>query len=303
MSISENNQIDLSPNQLGHIYEFSQMVLRRKTTSLILCVSTKSWGITTAALLLGGYLIICENMSLDQVEEEFRTVKSSFLAFADPEKGQGSELTVSDCWSALRHAKTQGWLDFSDPPSLDAIDMAEHLHYDSVANGQLHVVVPDKLLAFPCPTDLPDGRAWADEHGQRRFSPAYYAEILHDFDVSVVVCCRPAAPAGPPYAAGALEARGVAVEEVCADARGGGLLAAADRVLTLARAAPGAVAVHGGGGWEEGVLLSACLIRLFGFSARAAVAWARMAHPPAPVPAPRLALRSAGGAARAGPGV
>ena len=203
------------------------------------------------------------------------------------------ELTVMDCWSALHRAKSQGWLDFSDQPNEDSIDMEEHLHYDSVANGQLHVVVPNKLLAFACPSDLPDGLAWADEAGARRFSPSYYAEVLGDFDVSVAVCCCGADAGEVPYDAGALEERGVAVEALCADARSGRLLGSVDRLLTLARAAPGAVALHGGGGWEEGLLLSACLIRLFGFSARGAIAWARMAHPPAPVAGPRLALHSA----------
>jgi hypothetical protein len=187
---------------------------------------------------------------------------------------------VIDCWSALHRATELGWLDFSDAPSEAAIDMQEHLHYASVANGELHVVVPNKLLAFRSPTDLPDGRAWMDDCGTRRFSPSYYADILSDFDVSVVLCCG-GASASPPYDASALLERGVGVEVLAADVRSGRLLADTDRVLTLARAAPGALALHGAGGWEEGLLLSACLIRLHRFPARQAMAWARMAHPAA----------------------
>ncbi len=186
-----------------------------------------------------------------------------------------------DCWSALHRATGLGWLDFSEQPSENSIDLDEHRHYASVANGELHVVVPNKMLAFRAPTDLPDGRAWMDDSGTRRFSPSYYADILSDFDVSVVLCCG-GAGSDPPYDASVLEARGIGVEVISADARSGRLLAATDRVLTLARAAPGAIALHGAGGWEEGLLLSACLIRLHGFSAREAIAWARMAHPAAP---------------------
>ena len=165
-----------------------------------------------------------------------------------------------------------------------------------MANGELHVVVPNKLLAFRAPTDLPDGRAWMDDGGTRRFSPSYYADILSDFDVSVVLCCG-VAGSDPPYDASALEASGMGVEALAADAQSGRLLAATDRVLTLARAAPGAIALHGAGGWEEGLLLSAYLIRMHGFSARHAIAWARITHPPAPVPAPRLILHHAAGQA------
>ena len=185
-----------------------------------------------------------------------------------------------DSWSALRRATELDWLDFSDEPSEGSIDMDEHRHYASVANGELHVVVPNKLLAFRSPTDLPDGRAWIDDGGTRRFSPSYYADILSDFDVSVVLCCG-GASASPPYDASALLERGVGVEVLAADVRSGRLLADTDRVLTLARAAPGAIALHGAGGWEEGLLLSAYLIRLHGFPAREALAWARMAHPAA----------------------
>jgi hypothetical protein len=45
-----------------------------------------------------------------------------------------------------------------------------------VANGELHVVVPNKLLAFCAPTDLPDGSAWMDNSGTRRFSASYYPD-------------------------------------------------------------------------------------------------------------------------------
>jgi hypothetical protein len=119
-----------------------------------------------------------------------------------------------------------------------------------------------------------------DHHQTRRFSPSYYADILSDFDVSVVLSCGGDGP-GLPYDAAAFAARGVGVEALAANARSGRLLAAADRLLTLARDAPGAIALHGAGAWEEGLLLTACLIRLHGFPARPALAWARMAHPAA----------------------
>ena len=50
-----------------------------------------------------------------------------------------------------------------------------------------------------------------DDSGTRRFSPSYYADILSDFDVSVVLCCGGAGPV-PPYDSSALEARGIGVE-------------------------------------------------------------------------------------------
>jgi hypothetical protein len=215
-------------------------------------------------------------MDPDRVTTTLSPISCNFVKFKDTNAGGEVELTVVDCWRALYRSKTLGWLDFSDHPSLSSIDMEEHLHYDAVANGQLHVVVPSKLLAFRCPTDLPDGRVWMDEGVGRQFSASYYAEVLGDFDVSVVVNCgRP----GTGYDADPLEAAGVSVEVVSTNGYGGGRLRAVDRLLTLAWAAPGAVAVHGSGAGEEEVLLAAYLIRLHGFEAQEAVAWVRMAHP------------------------
>ncbi len=58
---------------------------------------------------------------------------------------------------------------------------------------------------------------------------------------------------------------------------------ALDRLLALAAATPGAVAVHSGAGpeWPEavGTLAAAFLIRRFGFSGAAAVAWLHMLAP------------------------
>ena len=71
------------------------------------------------------------------------------------------------------------------------------------------------------------------------------------------------------------------------DATSGGELAAIvhalDRLLALASATPGAVAVHSGAGaeWPEavGTLAAACLIRRFGFAGAAAVAGLHMRAP------------------------
>ncbi len=86
-----------------------------------------------------------------------------------------------------------------------------------------------------------------DRDGARRFSPAYFADILRDFDVSMALCCAGAGHVAS-YDPAALQERGIAVETLPVEARSGHLLAAGDRLLTLARAAPGAIALHGAGG-------------------------------------------------------
>jgi hypothetical protein len=216
-----------------------------------------------------------------------------------------STIAVQDCWRALKHAHHLGWVDFtSGDADVDrCIDMQEYLHYDSPANGSLHVVVPGKLLAFTCPRDIASslGASWSDEGGTRHFSAAYYLDIFEDFGVRVVV-----RSGGQHYDAHSLMMRGIGVEDLRLPSAATGsdsdlfpefddspaarLCVAvsafrnADRFLTLARLAPGAIALHGSDpdgslGASGRLLAETYLIRAHGFGGPDALAWLLMAHP------------------------
>ena len=94
--------------------------------------------------------------------------------------------------------------------------MYEYLHNDDPANATLHVIIPSRLVAFACPDDLRpvegpgEAPPWADIAGRRHFGPDYYADILGDFGVQLVVRCDAAAA----YDGGAWAARGLAVERL-----------------------------------------------------------------------------------------
>ena len=99
-----------------------------------------------------------------------------------------------------------------------------------------------------------------------------------------MVRCDASAPYDP--AGAAFASRGMAVERLGWDLerRPERLLQEADRFLTLARLAPGAIAMHGpGAGLGRGgeVLAAALLVKRHGFRARAALAWLRITHPAA----------------------
>jgi hypothetical protein len=170
--------------------------------------------------------------------------------------------------------------------------VGELAHYASAANGGVRIVAPGALLFFPTPSDdVPDGQEWADTvsadgRTARRFTAGYYASLLADLGVSAAACLGRASPA----CAEALAAGGVAPLDLrlAAPPQGAGgasaagaLLPGLDRLLALARGAPGAVAVHGGAGGEWpagwlGTLAAAFLISRFGFSGAEAAAWVHM---------------------------
>ena len=65
--------------------------------------------------------------------------------------------------------------------------MEEYLHYDSPLEGDLHELIPGKIVAFRGPQSLPDGRMYLDENGSRTFAPGFYLDAFGDMGVSTVV--------------------------------------------------------------------------------------------------------------------
>ncbi len=257
----------------------------------------KSQAITSASMLLGSFLILRRGFTMDAVMAAFQDLSDQFVPITclfhpeDEIHPAAASITVHDCWRALAHALRLGWL---LPPSSDeepVLDVDELLHYARAANGGVRVVVPGALLFFPTPSDdVPDGQEWADSvaadgRTARRFSPGYYASLLPDLGVSEVVCL------GQGSAAAARALAGLALLDLllhppangaAADASAAGaLLPALDRLLALARGAPGAVAVHCGAGrawpaWSLDTLARAFLISRFGFSGAEAAAWVHL---------------------------
>jgi hypothetical protein len=172
----------------------------------------------------------------------------------------------------------------------------------SPINGQIHVVVPGKIILFKAPCgDLPAGRSWMDRDGERHFSPAFYADLLCDLGVSLVIGADEAQYDHSPFAA-----RGMDVEALGCRADDGNALTlqALDRLITLLDRAHGLVAIHCAGRLPYAcTLLSAYMLRRRFFSNPAqAVSWLAMACPGACVRLPPAVLESlvAGPAAAAG---
>eukprot|EP00291_Cryptomonas_curvata_P024841 CAMPEP_0172172926 /NCGR_PEP_ID=MMETSP1050-20130122/12735_1 /TAXON_ID=233186 /ORGANISM="Cryptomonas curvata, Strain CCAP979/52" /LENGTH=416 /DNA_ID=CAMNT_0012844555 /DNA_START=150 /DNA_END=1400 /DNA_ORIENTATION=- len=279
----------LNPSSLGQIKHFIQTIKNVQRDSecnrLVLCAGDNDRVITICAFLIGGYMILCGQASVEAVSDAFQAIKSRLVGM---EESANLECSLVDSWEALHCGKMQGWLDFERAePDIDrCIDMEEYIHYDNPANGKLHVIIPSRLIAFPCPSDLEvdeeSGEApqWLDMAGGRHFGPDYYADILGDFDVQLVVRCDASAT----YDDAAFASRGLAVERLggALEMRPQRLLQEVDRFLTLARLVPGMIGIHGadaglGSGGE--LLVSSLLIKRHGFRARSALAWLRITHP------------------------
>ena len=306
---SENLGDTVMPSSLAHLFCFHKAILKAfevmPDKELVIIVARDSNQITNAALLLGGHMIIGQGISVEEVANRFSPIDHLFVPLKKNSAGGESDIAIEDCWRAMYHAKSLGWTNFDplkDNSELCIIDIEEYQHYDDTPNGAMHLVDPSRLLLFRCPADLPPGRMWHDEEGRRLFGAEHYAGLFEDFDVRLVVRC------GGAWDCGALEAAGVAVEDLRVEAGWAGMLAAVDRFVTLAREAPGCIAVQCGGGDDDSsdsdqdgneglgeetaarLVVAAHLIRNRGFGAAAAVAWSHIAHPAARQAGPELVL-------------
>ena len=215
---------------------------------IFICTDSYS-GIYLISKFAGSHNILYRGLSADAVLTNFQG-SNALLSPELKSSVQEKELSLHNSWRAIERSKNLGW--FVDPDSEiePILDIDEFAHYASVANGSVHLALPGELFFFPSPEDLPDNQDWIDverEDGRaaRRFSPAYYAALLDDLGVSCVVCLGRSDPA----AAAAFAARGLATEDLGLAADGSSLLRGLDRLLSLARAAPGALAVHSGEGF------------------------------------------------------
>jgi hypothetical protein len=168
-----------------------------------------------ACVMVGAYLMLRTGLGLYDVVEAFRSIQDELKAVpADSSKGHHA-VSVVNCWAALDQALRLGWLVGPSSHDEPLLDVEEFAHYAHPANGGVHMLAPGSLFFLPAPEDLAGGLAWADTAPgaalggakERRFSPAFCADLLADLGAAAVLSLD----AVPPSAARAYAARGMAV--------------------------------------------------------------------------------------------
>ena len=224
---------------------------------------------TNAVFLLGTYLILTCRMNGTAVMEIFDPLFPHLEMYRDATFSEGTfRLTLLDCWNGFVHSRDLGWL--------HEIDLEEYAHYDNPLEGDLHCVVPGKLIAFKGPRSLPNGALYRDQAGTRTFSPGFYcAAAFADMGVTAVVRLNE-----PEYDAAEFAAAGIACFDLeFEDCTVPPPRVVADFLFTVSRAA-GAVAVHCKAGLgRTGTLIALYMMEHHGFTARAAMGWLRIVRP------------------------
>ena len=291
------------------VSSFNRLLRSNPSKTIVVCVGRDcATSLTTAALLVGGFMILGRGMDVEEVKSAFKPFAGRFTSFGD--RCDCARHTVQDCWLALHFANKLGWIDLSDEikPGMDllefgSLDVDAYAHYAEAANGGIVTVVPQAILFFPSPVDLPGNAEWMDsaDGKQRHFSPAFYADLLlTEFNVSTVMCVDSGDSSWKAFAD-----RGIVMEDMPLGDSVSDLLRALDRLLAVTQDSPGAVALHSrpdaaAAMGRAGALIAAYLARSAGIPPDAAIAWVGMVHPcllhSANLPSPLLDSVQYGGA-------
>jgi hypothetical protein len=255
-----------------------QQVLQNAHRSTALCAGSSAGALWRAAYLLSAYMIIRLRSSPDDTMDRLLPVLEIGESPVPGEECRSikGHLDIRHCLEGLWKAVELGWIDFSE----EGFDPNEFSHFDSPLNADLHEIVPGKFLTMQVPRLLDAACGWEDRFvdgrfSHREFSPAYYAELLEQFDARV--CLRLGTPY---YGREALDATGVALEDLYCEDYEIPPPGVVERFLAVVEAAPGPVAVQSQVGLGlAGTLIALYMMKHHGFGGLQAAAWIRIVRP------------------------
>ena len=265
---------DFGPMNASTVLDFVdalEKMLFTFPTKNIVCTSHEKGArnFTNIIFLLGCFLILKRNHAPERVWGRFSKIESPVLlqyrdaTYSTPSFG----LTLLDCWCGLDHGKRLGWI--------DQLHLGEYRHYDNSLNGDLHIVVPGRFIAFKGPKDLPNGREYHDRDGFRDFSPVYYVDIFRELNVTAVVRLNE-----PNYDEAAFVSAGIDHHDLEFEDCSSPPNSVVAAFMRIADSARGLVAVHCRAGLgRTGTLIALDMMRRSGFTARAAMGWLRIMRP------------------------
>ena len=275
---------DFGPMNMSSIIKFVRQLDEElhqfSSCTFFYSIDSNRRSLTNAIFLLGAYMILRLRMDAEEVVDRFNwleptmTVPYRDATFSVPD----FDLSLSDCWRGLIKGIELGWIDqpqFLSDYQWGDIDVEEYDHYDNPSNGDMHEVVPGKLIAFKGPRNLSGENYLDNEQGWRDFSPEFYADLFGDLGVKAVVRLNE-----PLYEGSCFQDRGISFHELDFEDCTAPPADIVEAFMRLVDEADGSVAVHCKAGLgRTGTLIGVYLMRRHGFTAREAMGWLRIMRP------------------------
>jgi hypothetical protein len=277
---------DFGPLNLSCVARFitilDKEIVLASSRKVVYAVESGRRPLTNAVFLLGAYLIMKLDRSPSEVNQCFSWIDDQKIegyrdATFNPTK---FFLNLLDCWEGLNRSKELGWFTL---PSIancklwGTFDIDQYDHFSRAFNGDISVVVPNKLIAFRSPKSLGDLKVLHNYlRNSRDLSPAYYADVFRAMRVSAVIQLN-----DTQYDRTAFTATGIAHHDLRFPDGSAPAPAIVARFLRIADGSRlGLVAIHCHAGLgRTGTLIALYLMRHHGFTARQAMAWLRIVRP------------------------
>jgi hypothetical protein len=116
---------NMTPNTIGNIYTFHRDQVNTLDLAKLRLVKSEPNQVTTAAVPLGGHMIVGRGMNANDVAGRFAQLAPMF---APLESDDPDVVTIKDFRRALHSAKSIGWADFDPACTDDCASMMLHRH-------------------------------------------------------------------------------------------------------------------------------------------------------------------------------
>ena len=235
---------------------------RFQATKIYHHTSTDPGKRSNAAYLMGAYQVLVLKRSAQKSWEKFQNLPP-FSPFRDASEGPSyHDCTLLHCLKSLERAVKLGWF------NLQTFDLNFYEAHDKVETGDMTWIIPNKLLAFSCPSIK-------EEDGWGNYTPETYAEVFKGVGITAVIRLN-----SPTYESSRFTKVGIRHYELyfadgsCPNAD------IVERFNRIVEMEYGAVAVHCKAGLgRTGTLIGTYALRKFQFPAAEFIAWCRICRP------------------------
>lgn len=168
--------LDFGPLNLSMLYTFC-IELKRILTSpayeyqrIIHCTSQNYKEKLNSAYLMASFQVLVLGKSAYQAYSLFKPL--NLKSFRDAGEGDCAyQCTLFHCLNALQRAMRLNWF------TLDSFNFSLYTYFEKVENGDMNWIIPNKLLAFSCPSAYP-------VHG---LSIKTYAHVFNKLNIGTVI--------------------------------------------------------------------------------------------------------------------